>query len=72
MSSSPRGVAAAVRVARATLRRVKLNLLFSLGYNSLCLPLAAGAAFPLARQRLPPEAAGLAMALSSVSVVSSR
>jgi hypothetical protein len=33
------------------------------------VPVAAGALYPLTRVRLPPEAAALAMALSSVSVV---
>jgi uncharacterized membrane protein YgcG len=44
-------------------------MLFSLGFNCLGIPVAAGVIYPATQQRLPPEVAGLAMALSSVSVV---
>jgi hypothetical protein len=46
-----------------------MNLLWSLLYNCLSIPVAAGAFFPLIHTRLPPTVAALAMALSSVSVV---
>jgi hypothetical protein len=49
--------------------RAQLNLLFSMVYNILSIPLAAGVFFPLFHSRLPPTAAALAMSLSSVSVV---
>lgn len=52
-------------------RRIRFNLLWALGYNCLGIPVAAGALFPLWQIRLPPMFAGLAMALSSVSVVTS-
>ena len=42
-----------------------------MGYNTLMIPMAAGAFFPLMRVALPPMYAGLAMAMSSVSVVTS-
>merc|ERR1711924_113494 len=41
------------------------------GYNIFCIPLAAGVLFPFLHVRLPPTIAAIAMALSSVSVVSS-
>ena len=50
---------------------VKLNLLLSLLYNSLSIPLAAGVFYPFIHARLPPTVAAIAMALSSISVVGS-
>ena len=49
----------------------KLNMLFSLLFNTLAIPISAGAIYPATGSRLPPEVAALAMALSSVSVVTS-
>jgi Cu+-exporting ATPase len=62
-------VVAALDISKVTFRRIRLNLFFSLAFNSLGIPIAAGALYPLIEVRLPPEVAGLAMALSSVSVV---
>ena len=67
--SDLRDVVAALDISRVTFRRIKLNLFFSLAYNALGIPIAAGALFPVLGTRLPPEVAALAMALSSVSVV---
>ena len=67
--SDLRDVVAALDISRVTFRRIKLNLFFSLAYNALGIPVAAGALFPVIGTRLPPEVAALAMALSSVSVV---
>ena len=47
----------------------QLNPLFSMFYNLLAIPLAAGVFFPMLQTRLPPTVAALAMALSSISVV---
>jgi hypothetical protein len=49
----------------------QLNFLWSLLYNCLSIPLAAGVFYPIVHTRLPPTVAALAMALSSISVVSS-
>jgi Cu+-exporting ATPase len=62
-------VCTAVNLSRVIFRRIQLNLLFSMVYNLLAIPLAAGAFFPIFQTRLPPTVAALAMALSSVSVV---
>ena len=60
----------ALDLARKTFTRIRTNFLWALGYNSIMIPLAAGVFFPLMQPNLmPPWAAGIAMALSSVSVV---
>jgi Cu+-exporting ATPase len=64
-----RDVAAAVELARATMVRIRANLAFSLVFNLLGVPIAAGVLYPGLRARLPPEAAAAAMAASSVAVV---
>ncbi|MEM7261228.1 MAG: heavy metal translocating P-type ATPase [Planctomycetota bacterium] len=63
-------VVRAVRLARATLRRVRQNLGWAFVYNVAGIPIAAGLLSPWGVS-LRPEFAGLAMALSSVSVVTS-
>ena len=62
VSGDLRGAADAIRLSRATLRTIKQNLAWAFGYNVAALPLAAAGL-------LNPVIAGLAMALSSVSVV---
>lgn len=71
--SNPRlsDVAVALHLSSAIFRRIQLNFLFSLGYNSLGIPMAAGLFFVCTGTALPPSVSGAAMALSSVSVVSS-
>ena len=64
-------VVAALALAQAVFLRIRMNLVWALAYNVLCIPLAAGVFYPLWRVGLPPEAAGIAMALSSVSVLAS-
>jgi Cu+-exporting ATPase len=69
VESDLRGVERAVTLARATLRTIRQNLAWAFGYNLLLLPLAAGLGEPFFDWRLPPIAASIAMAASSVSVV---
>ncbi|MDR1000268.1 MAG: cadmium-translocating P-type ATPase [Clostridiales bacterium] len=69
VNGDPRDVADAIRLGRATLRKIHQNLFFSLFYNAAGIPIAAGVS-AFAGISLKPELAGLAMALSSVSVVS--
>lgn len=62
-------VVTTVDLSRKAMARIKLNYIWALGFNSVGIPLAAGALFPLLRVRIPPYAAAAAMALSSVCVV---
>ena len=64
-----RDVARALDLSRATVRKIKQNMFFALIYNVLGIPIAARA-FAFLGLVLKPELAGLAMTLSSVSVVS--
>jgi Cu+-exporting ATPase len=69
MSGNLPGVVAAVLLSRQTIRIIRENLAWAFGYNLLLVPVAAGALYPLWGITLSPILAGLAMALSSVSVV---
>ncbi|WP_283583589.1 copper-translocating P-type ATPase [Limosilactobacillus difficilis] len=64
------GVLQAVEMSRKTFSRIKLNLFWALFYNLIGVPIAAGAFIAWGLQ-LSPELAALAMAFSSVSVVTS-
>jgi Cu+-exporting ATPase len=64
-----RGVATAIALSRRTIRVIKQNLFWAFVYNTLGIPLAAGALYPLTGWMLSPVVASAAMALSSVSVV---
>src|SRR5215469_3927753 len=69
ISGSLTGVVTAVTLSRATMRNIRQNLLFALGYNTIGIPIAAGILYPIAGIRLSPIIAAAAMALSSLSVV---
>ena len=64
-----RAIARARALSHATVRNIQQNLLFAFGYNSLGIPIAAGALYPLFGWLLSPVIAALAMSLSSVSVI---
>jgi len=64
-----RGITRAVRLSQATMRNIRQNLVFALGYNALGIPVAAGVLYPAFGMLLSPILAGAAMALSSFSVV---
>jgi P-type Cu2+ transporter len=67
MRSDPFDVASALRVSRGTLRKMRQNLAWAVGYNSLALPIAAGVFEPLGLT-LRPEIAALTMSGSSIIV----
>ncbi len=60
----------AIRLSQFTMRGIKQNLFWAFVYNLAGIPIAAGAFFPITGWLLSPVFAGLAMAFSSVSVVS--
>ncbi|MEK7493620.1 MAG: HAD-IC family P-type ATPase, partial [Patescibacteria group bacterium] len=59
----------AIRLSKITMRGIKQNLFWAFIYNIVGIPLAGGAFYPVFGLLLNPVFAGLAMALSSVSVV---
>jgi Cu+-exporting ATPase len=63
------GIARAITLSRATMQNIRQNLFFAFIYNSIGLPVAAGALYPLFGILLSPVVAALAMSLSSVSVI---
>jgi Cu+-exporting ATPase len=64
-----RGIAKAIRLSRATMGNIRQNLFFAFFYNALGIPLAAGVLYPVFGWLLSPIIAGVAMSLSSVSVI---
>ncbi len=69
ITNNPLDVISAIELARETMGKIRQNLFFALFYNVIGIPIAARALAFLGLV-LQPELAGLAMALSSVSVVS--
>jgi P-type Cu+ transporter len=64
-----RGIVRARRLSRGTMRNIRQNLFFAFVYNSLGVPLAAGALYPFFGLLLSPMIASAAMTFSSVSVI---
>lgn len=59
----------AIRLSRATIKNIKENLFWAFFYNTCGIPIAGGILYLLTGHLLNPMIAGLAMGLSSVSVV---
>ena len=70
MRGDPRSVPEALALARSSMRIMRQNLFWAFVYNTVGIPVAAGALFPLFGVLLSPVLASAAMAMSSVSVVS--
>lgn len=64
------GIVTALALSQETMRNVKQNLFWAFGYNILGIPVAAGLLHIFGGPTLSPMLGGMAMALSSVSVVS--
>ena len=68
MRSDPLDVSVALRVGRGTLRKMRQNLGWAIGYNAIALPIAAGVFEPAFGLVLRPEIAALSMSGSSIIV----
>jgi Cu+-exporting ATPase len=65
-----RGIVTVIALSKATLRNIKQNLFWAFAYNTILIPVAAGVLFPFFGILLKPVLAAMAMAFSSVTVVS--
>ena len=63
------GIEHMIRLSRKVLSNVRQNLVAAFGYNIILIPVAAGLLYPFFGLLINPAFAGLAMALSSVTVV---
>ncbi|MUL38073.1 heavy metal translocating P-type ATPase [Gloeocapsopsis dulcis] len=69
MRDSLTDVVVAIELSRATFNKIRQNLFWAFAYNTLGIPIAAGALLPGFGFVLSPAAAGALMAFSSISVV---
>jgi Cu+-exporting ATPase len=69
VKSDLRGIVRARRLSRATLANIRQNLFLAFVYNTLGVPIAAGALYPFAGLLISPIWASAAMTMSSVSVI---
>jgi Cu+-exporting ATPase len=70
MSGDLRSAVTAIRLSKATIRTIRMNLFWAFFYNIVGIPIAAGILYPWFHILLNPIIAAAAMAFSSVSVVS--
>lgn len=68
MRSDPGDIVRAVRLSKATVRKMKQNLAWASGYNLLAIPVAAGVFYRSLGWSLRPEVSALLMSLSSIIV----
>lgn len=69
LSSNLATLDALLRVSKKVYNRQRLNLLWAVMFNFICIPFAAGVFYPAGGIRLSPVWSAILMALSSVSVV---
>ncbi len=68
MKSDPADVLRAIRLSKATVRKMKQNLFWASIYNVLAIPVAAGVLYPAFNISLRPEISALLMSVSSIIV----
>ena len=69
MEGDLENVVAAVQFSKKVMRRIKENIFWAFAYNSILIPVAAGVLYPAFGITFEPALAGLAMAMSSVTVI---
>ena len=69
MEGDLENVVAAVQFSKKVMRRIKENIFWAFAYNSILIPVAAGVLYPTFGITFQPTLAGLAMAMSSVTVI---
>ena len=69
MEGDLENVVAAIQFSKKVMRRIKENIFWAFAYNSILIPVAAGVLYPTFGITFEPALAGLAMALSSVTVI---
>ena len=65
-----KSVVAAIELSKQTMKTIKMNLFWAFGYNVILIPVAMGILYPIWGILLNPIFASIAMAASSISVVS--
>ncbi|AMD18493.1 ATPase P [Methanobrevibacter sp. YE315] len=69
MEGDLENVVAAVQFSKKVMRRIKENIFWAFAYNTILIPIAAGVLYPTFGITFEPALAGLAMAMSSVTVI---
>ena len=69
MEGNLENVVASIQFSKKVLRRIKENIFWAFAYNSILIPIAAGILYPTFGITFNPALAGLAMAMSSVTVI---
>ena len=70
MRDDLRDAVAGIELSRKVMARIRQNIFWAFAYNTALIPVASGLLYPFFGITLKPEWAGLAMAMSSVTVVS--
>jgi len=70
LKSDPRDVEKAIKLSKYTMQHIRQNLFWAFFYNCIGIPIAAGLLYPINGLLLSPMIGGLAMACSSIFVVS--
>jgi len=69
MRNNMADIPAVIQLGGRIMKQIRLNLFWAFAYNAVLVPCAAGVFYPATHQLVKPEWAGMAMAISSVTVV---